>query len=104
MIAPSAPVFTTKSESSTYGSYPTDTEIALLTFEDWKTEGCPHLRPDHWLNAEKKLVEAYAGQNQKFVFTPADSEGLQDFWEKETETISGFAHANEFTLATKGWS
>lgn len=103
MIAPSAPVFTTTSQSSTHGSYPSDTEIALLTFENWKSEGCPQLRPDHWLTAEKKLVEAYAGQG--LVFAPADSQdGLEDFWERETETISGFAHANEFNLATKGWS
>lgn len=104
MIAPNTQVFTTPFESTTtHGSaYPSDTEIALLTFENWKTEGCPNLRPDHWLKAEKKLMEAYAGGGG--MFAPADSEGLQDFWERETETISGFAHVNEYNSATKGWS
>lgn len=103
MIAPNTQVFTGHYEStSTFGSYPSDKEIALLTFENWKMEGCLQLRPDHWLKAEKKLVEAYAGPGG--IFAPVDSDGLEDFWERETETISGFAHANEFNLATKGWS
>ncbi|HEY1081560.1 MAG TPA: hypothetical protein VGE29_04820 [Prosthecobacter sp.] len=102
MIAPNTQVFTVYSESSTHGSYPSDKEIALLTFETWKMEGCPQLRPDHWLKAEKKLVEAYAGHGG--IFAPLDSDGLEDFWERETETISGFAQVNELNLATKGWS
>lgn len=102
MIAPSIAAYTSAGHSSTYGSHPTDTEIALLTFENWKTEGCPHLRPEHWLTAEKKLVEAYAGKGT--FHCPTDSDGLEDFWEKETETISGYAQANELNLATKGWS
>ena len=104
MIAPNTQVFSAHchSESFSHSSYPTDKEIALLTFENWKVEGCPQLRPDHWLTSEQKLLEAYAGSGG--IFAPLDSDGLEDFWERETETISGFAHVNEFNLATKGWS
>ena len=103
MIAPNTQVFTSPFESSTtHGSYPSDTEVALLTFENWKTEGFNQLRPEHWLRAQQKLAEAYAGSGG--VFAPADSKGMQDFWERETETISGFAQVNEFNSTTKGWS
>ncbi|MDZ4405387.1 DUF2934 domain-containing protein [Prosthecobacter sp.] len=101
MITLHAPVLTTPCESSSLGSYPSDKEIALLAFEHWKLEGCSHLRPEHWLNAEKELMEAYAAQGG--AFAPADSDRLEEFWEKETETISGFAHSNELNLTTKGW-
>lgn len=42
------------------GAYPTDEEVALLTFSNWKAEGCPHLRIEHWLDAERDLLSAYA--------------------------------------------
>ncbi|HBJ83358.1 MAG TPA: hypothetical protein DDZ88_05685 [Verrucomicrobiales bacterium] len=90
MIAPDASISGTSWESLRQGSYPTDAEISLLAFKHWKMEGGPHLRPEHWLKAEKKLLEAYSGHESPSVAT--ESEGLEEFWEKQTETISGFAH------------
>lgn len=85
-------------ESSSHGSYPSDKEIAFLAFEYWKKEGCSHLRPEHWLNAERELAEAYAKQN---IFVPAGHEDLEEYWERETETASGFTCENVFHLPGK---
>lgn len=90
MIAPAAPINGTSCESFRHGSHPTDTEISLLAFKHWKMEGGLHLRPEHWLKAEKKLLEAYSGHGSATAVT--ESEGLEEFCDKETETISGFAH------------
>lgn len=87
------------SESSSHGSYPSDKEIAFLAFEFWKKEGCPHLRPEHWLNAERELAQAYARQN---MFVPAAHEDIEEFWERETETVSGFNEHNAFHFLVKG--
>lgn len=97
-----APVYTPSSETSSQGSRPSDKEIALLAFKHWKKEGCSHLRPEHWLNAEKELMSIYAAQGAAFV--PAESERLEEFWEQEMEAISCYAMDNEFSLSTKGWS
>ncbi len=83
------------------GPHPSDTEIALLAFEHWKKEGCTHLRPEHWLTAEKELNAAYA---KGTVFAPADSERLEEFWVQEMEAASRYAVDSEHSLATKGWS
>ena len=100
--AMNAPVFTTPSETSSPGSHPSDKEIALLAFKHWKKEGCSHLRPEHWLNAEKELLSIYAAQGPAFV--SADSERLEEFWEQEMEAISSYGMDRDLTLATKGWS
>ncbi len=50
----------------THGSYPTDEEIALLAFAHWQSEGCAHLRLEHWLNAERSLLQAYADPQPEF--------------------------------------
>ncbi len=97
-----APVYTTPSETSCSGAHPSDKEIALLAFKHWKKEGCSHLRPEHWLNAEKELLSIYAAQGQAFV--PAESERLEDFWEQEMEAISCYVMDSDLSLATKGWS
>ena len=97
-----APVFTTPSETFSPGSPPSDKEIALLAFKNWKREGCSHLRPEHWLKADKELLAVYASQAQSFL--PADSERLEEFWEQEMETISCYAMDSDLLLATKGWS
>ncbi len=98
-----APVYTSPtSETSSPGSHPTDKEIALLAFEHWKQEGCSHLRPEHWLTAEKELMAEYAARGNAFV--PTDSERLEDFWVQEMETASCYALDSEQSLATKGWS
>ena len=76
-----APVYTSPRETSSSGSHPSDKEIALLAFKHWKKEGCSHLRPEHWLNAEKELMSIYAAQGP--AFAPADSERLEEFWEQE---------------------
>ncbi len=97
-----APVYTPMpSAKSSPGSHPSDKEIALLAFEHWKHEGCSHLRPDHWLTAEKELKAAYAKGS---VFAPVDSERLEEFWVQEMETVSCYAVDSEHSLATKGWS
>jgi hypothetical protein len=93
MIAPDAPLDETTCEPFRHGSHPTDTEISLLAFKHWKLEGGPHLRPEHWLKAEKKLLEAYSGHGSATFAT--ESESLEDFFGMETETISGFAHHHE---------
>lgn len=90
MIAPAAPISDASCESFRHGSHPTDTEISLLAFKHWKLEGGPHLRPEHWLKAEKKLLEAYSGHESATVAT--ESESLEEFLRMGTETISGFAH------------
>ena len=92
---------TTTHESYSRGSHPTDKEIAMLAFKNWRQEGCSHLRPEHWLKAEKELISIYSAKGQAFV--PAESERLEDFWEQEMETISCYAMDRELTLATKGW-
>ena len=88
-------------ESSSPGSHPSEKEIALLAFEHWKKEGCSHLRPEHWLTAEKDLMAAYAEQK---AFVPADAERLEEFWVREMETASCYALDSEHSLTTKGWS
>jgi hypothetical protein len=100
--AMNAPVFTTPSETSSPGSHPSDKEIALLAFKHWKKEGCSHLRPEHWLNAEKELLSIYAAQGP--TFAPAESERLEEFWEQEMEAISCYVMDSDLSLATKGWS
>lgn len=97
-----APVISIPSETFSPGSHPTDKEIALLAFKHWKKEGCNHLRPEHWLTAEKELMAAYAAQGHAFI--PAESERIEEFWEQEVETLSCYAMDNELSLATKGWS
>lgn len=97
-----APVITTPSETSNTHPHPSDKEIALLAFRHWKQEGCTHLRPEHWLTAEKELTAAYAAQGSSFA--PADPDRLEDFWVREMETISSYALDSEHSLATKGWS
>ena len=98
-----APVYTpTPSETSSPCSHPTDKEIALLAFKHWKKEGCSHLRPEHWLTAEKELLAAYATPRNAFI--PPESERLEEFWVREMETASCYAMDSELTLATKGWS
>jgi len=96
-----APASTITREPQSRGSHPSDKEIALLAFKNWRQEGCSHLRPEHWLKAEKELISIYAAQGQ--AFAPAESERLEDFWEKEMETISCYAMDSELSLATKGW-
>ena len=81
-----AALFTTK-------SHPSDKEIALLAFENWKSEGCSHLRPEHWLFAERELIEAYAVQSREFA--ASDSE-------RDEEIISCFTQSHASHLATKG--
>jgi hypothetical protein len=100
--AMNAPVYTPPSETSSSGSHPSDKEIAMLAFKHWKKEGCSHLRPEHWLNAEKELLSIYAAEGQAFM--PAESERLEDFWEQEMEAISCFVMDSDLSLATKGWS
>lgn len=100
--AMNAPVYTPSSETSSQGSHPSDKEIALLAFKHWRQEGCSHLRPEHWLNAEKELMSIYAAQGP--AFAPAESERLEEFWEQEMEAISCYAMDNEFSHSTKGWS
>lgn len=97
-----APTSTPLCETPSAGSHPTDKEIALLAFKHWKQEGCNHLRPEHWLTAEKELMAAYAAQGQAFV--PAESARIEEFWEQEMETLSCYAMDSELSLATKGWS
>lgn len=97
-----ASVYSPPCETSKPGSHPSDKEIALLAFKNWKREGCSHLRPEHWLKAEKELLAVYASQGQSFA--PAESERLEDFWEQEMETISCYAMDSDLLLATKGWS
>lgn len=101
MITLSPQALDASSESSSHGSYPSDKEIAFLAFEYWKQEGCPHLRPEHWLHAERELAEAYSHQN---VFVPAEHEDIEEFWERETETVSAFNQENVFQLPTKACS
>ncbi|WP_395751933.1 hypothetical protein [Prosthecobacter sp.] len=81
---------------------PSDKEIALLAFKHWKDEGCLHLRPEHWLTAEKELLAAYASEGRPM--TPVDADRLDDFWERETEEASCYAMDSELSLATRGWS
>lgn len=83
--------------SFSQSSHPLDKEIALLAFEHWKTEGCPHLRMEHWLSAEKQLMEAYA---QKFFLVFAECSDLDE--SGETETVSGLVNDHETNPATKG--
>lgn len=97
-----APALTTLSETISPGSHPSDKEIALLAFKHWKQEGCMHLRPEHWLTAEKELMADYAAKGQ--AFNPDESERVEDFWEQEMEAISCYAMDSELSLATKGWS
>jgi len=97
-----APASTKPRESISRGSHPSDKEIALLAFKNWRKEGCSHLRPEHWLKAEKELLSIYAAQGQAFV--PAESERLEEYWEQEMETISCYAMDSDLSLATKGWS
>lgn len=97
-----AAVYTPPGETCSPGSHPSDKEIALLAFKKWKTEGCSHLRPEHWLRAEKELLAIYAAKGQAFV--PAESDRLEEFWEQEMETLSCCVMESENTLAMKGWS
>lgn len=89
MIARHLNASVTQRESSSHGSYPTDKEIAFLAFEHWKREGSPHLRPEHWLSAEKKLLAAYAAPQAAFVHTEDE-----ELWEQETETSSACVGAS----------
>ena len=100
--AMNAPVYTPPSVTSSPGSHPNDKEIALLAFKHWKKEGCSHLRPEHWLNAEKELLSIYAAQGP--AYAPAESERLEEFWEQEMEAISCYVMDSDLSLATKGWS
>lgn len=95
-------VFGSFGEPYSSGSHPSDTEIALLAFENWKLEGSPYLRPEHWKNAERALQAMYAGS----VGTVAvvEPEALDEYWEHETETSSGYAQFQDGNPATKGWS
>jgi hypothetical protein len=95
-----APVFTVPNESFSAGSHPSDKEIALLAFKHWKSEGCSHLRPEHWLFAEKELMEAYASQNHDFV--PSEAERSKADWERDAEIVSCFTQGHASNLATKG--
>ncbi|MBN8418723.1 MAG: DUF2934 domain-containing protein [Verrucomicrobia bacterium] len=97
-----AAVYSTPCETSNSGPHPSDKEIALLAFKNWKKEGCSHLRPEHWLKAEKELVANYAAQGP--AASPVDSERLEEFWEQEMEAISCYTMDSELSLATKGWS
>lgn len=97
-----AAVYSTPSETSHPSSLPSDKEIALLAFKNWKKEGCSHLRPEHWLKAEKELVATYAAKGA--AASPVDSERLEEFWEQEMEAITCFTMDSELSLATKGWS
>ena len=81
---------------------PPDKEIALLAFKHWKSEGCEHLRPEHWLTAEKELLAAYAAGGQ--ASGPAEADRLDDYWEREAEEASRYAMESEFSLGTRGWS
>lgn len=96
-----APQFTSLSETSSPGSHPTDKEIALLAFKHWKLEGCHHLRPAHWLTAEKELMAVYATQGCTFM--PVESERIEKFWEQELEILSSYTMDSELSFATKGW-
>ncbi len=98
----SAAVYNTPCETSSKGSHPSDKEIALLAFKHWRREGCSHLRPEHWLTAEKELLAIYAAREQSFA--PVESERLEDFWEREMEAITCYTLDSELSLATKGWS
>lgn len=100
--AMNAAVSTTPSETCSPGSHPSDKEIALLAFKHWRQEGCSHLRPEHWLKAEKELLSSYASQGA--TYGPQDSERLEEFWEQEMETIACYVMDSELSLATKGWS
>ncbi|MCF7789516.1 MAG: DUF2934 domain-containing protein [Prosthecobacter sp.] len=97
-----AAVYNKPSETCSPGSHPSDKEIALLAFKHWKKEGCSHLRPEHWLKAEKELLATYASLGQAFV--PAESERLEEYWEQEMETVACYNMDSELSLATKGWS
>lgn len=82
---------------------PSDKEIALLAFKHWKEEGCLHLRPEHWLTAEKELLAAYAAPGHS-TFVPAAYDRMEDFFEPETTTFSCCAINDKISLTTKGWS
>ncbi len=82
--------------------HPSDKEIALLAFKHWKNEGCLHLRPEHWLTAEKELLAAYSAEGKGLV--PAEADRLDDYWEQETEDASRYAMNSELSLATRDWS
>lgn len=97
-----AAVYSSTCETSGQPSHPSDKEIALLAFKHWRKEGCSHLRPEHWLKAEKELVAIYATREPASM--PAESERLEEFWEQEMETISRYTLDTELSLATKGWS
>jgi hypothetical protein len=97
-----APVNTLPHAMPSTDAHPTDKEIALLAFEHWRNEGCRHLRPEHWLTAEKELKVAYA--NQGPTRTAAEANRLENFWEREMETVFRHALNSEPTHTTKGWS
>jgi hypothetical protein len=96
------PVTHAQRETASPCPHPSDKEIALLAFKHWRQEGCQHLRPEHWLTAEKELMAAYAAEGP--TLAPADADRLDEFWERETETASCYAMDSELSLATRGWS
>jgi Protein of unknown function (DUF2934) len=96
-----ATVFSSPCETSSHGSHPSDKEIALLAFKHWKKEGCSHLRPEHWLKAERELMAVYASRIEDS--TSEESRRLDDFWEREMEAIAFRPMNGEITLTTGGW-
>lgn len=86
--------------SITLAPHPSDKEIALLAFEHWKSEGCSHLRPEHWLHAERELMEAYEAQSQEFA--SSDFENTTAGWAEDEGIVSCFAHGPISNLAMKG--
>lgn len=96
-----ATVFSSSRETFSYGSHPSDKEIALLAFKNWKKEGCTHLRPEHWLKAERELMAVYASRGEDSAGEEAPH--LDEFWEREMEAIAFRPMESEITLTTGGW-
>lgn len=96
-----ATVFSSSRETFSYGSHPTDKEIALLAFKHWKKEGCAHLRPEHWIKAERELMAVYASRG---VDSASEESGqLDEYWEREMEAVAFRSADSEITLSTGGW-
>lgn len=95
-----ASLFTAPCVSTGPGSHPSDKEIALLAFKHWKLEGCSHLRPEHWLSAERELMDAYAAEGCCFV--PVESARLEKFRERKAGPASGRVQVSEHNFTTKG--
>ncbi|MBB5033356.1 DUF2934 domain-containing protein [Prosthecobacter vanneervenii] len=96
-----ATVFSSPCETFSYGSHPSDKEIALLAFKNWKKEGSTHLRPEHWIKAERELMAVYASRSDD---TASEESGhLDEFWEREMEAIAFRSTDSEIALTTGGW-